>query len=342
MNTIKKDMKAVITGVNGQDGSYLAELLLEKGYEVHGTIRRSSSFNTWRIDHLRNHPNFYWYYADITDSVSIYNLVSSIQPDELYNLAAQSHVRISFEIPYYTGQVDAIGTLNVLEAIRIHSPRTKLYQASTSELYGMVQGVPQDEKTPFYPRSPYGVAKLYGYWIIKNYRESYNLFACNGILFNHTSPRRGENFMEKKIVDSMVDISLGILDSFQLGNLNAQRDIGHAREYVDGMWRMLQRETPEDYVLSTGKTHSVREIVNKSAFLLGMDIKWEGEGINEICLYQGKKIISIDSKYFRPAEVDLLIGDSTKARNELGWESKMTIYDILEEMIDFQIHKRKP
>lgn len=342
MNTIKGDMKAVITGVNGQDGSYLAELLLEKGYEVHGTIRRSSSFNTWRIDHLRNHPNFYWHYADITDPVSISNLVSNLQPDEFYNLAAQSHVKISFEIPYYTGQVDAIGTLNVLEAIRTHSPKTRLYQASTSELFGMVQEVPQDEKTPFYPRSPYGVAKLYGYWIIKNYRESYNLFACNGILFNHTSPRRGENFMEKKIVDSMVDISLGILDSFQLGNLNAQRDIGHAREYVDGMWRMLQRETPEDYVLSTGKTHTVREIVNKTAFLLGMDIKWEGEGINEICLYQGKKIISIDPKYFRPAEVDLLIGDSSKARNELGWESKMTIYDILKEMIDFQIHKRKP
>lgn len=335
-------MKALIFGLSGQDGSYLAELLLGKGYEVHGTIRRSSSFNTWRIDHLRDNPNFHWHYAGITDPVSISNLVSNIQPEEFYNLAAQSHVRISFEIPYYTGQVDAIGTLNVLEAIRTHSPKTRLYQASTSELFGMVQEVPQDEKTPFYPRSPYGVAKLYGYWIIKNYRESYNLFACNGILFNHTSPRRGENFMEKKIVDSMVDISLGILDSFQLGNLNAQRDIGHAREYVEGMWKMLQRETPEDYVLSTGKTHTVREIVNKTAFLLGMDIKWEGEGINEICLYQGKKIISIDSKYFRPAEVDLLIGDSSKARNELGWESKMTIYDILKEMIDFQIHKRKP
>jgi len=335
-------MKALIFGLSGQDGSYLAELLLGKGYEVHGTIRRSSSFNTWRIDHLRDNPNFHWHYADITDPVSIANLVSSIQPDELYNLAAQSHVRISFEIPYYTGQVDAIGTLNVLEAIRTHSPKTKLYQASTSELFGMVQGVPQNEKTPFYPRSPYGVAKLYGYWIVKNYRESYNLFACNGILFNHTSPRRGENFMEKKIVDSMVDISLGILDSFQLGNLNAQRDIGHAREYVEGMWKMLQREAPEDYVLSTGKTHTVRDIVNKTAFLLGMEIQWKGEGINEICLYQGKKIISIDPKYFRPAEVDLLIGDSSKARNELGWESKMTIYDILKEMIDFQIHKRKP
>ncbi len=334
-------MKSLIFGLSGQDGSYLAELLLEKGYEVHGTIRRSSSFNTWRIDHLRNNPNFYWHYADITDPVSVSNLVSSIQPDEIYNLAAQSHVKISFEIPYYTGQVDAIGTLNVLEAIKTHSPKTKLYQASTSELFGMVQEVPQTEKTPFYPRSPYAVAKLYGYWIIKNYRESYNLFACNGILFNHTSPRRGENFMEKKIVDSMVDISLGILNSFQLGNLNAQRDIGHAREYVEGMWRMLQRETPEDYVLSTGKTHTVREIVNKTAFLLGMDIKWGGEGINEICLYQGRTIISIDPKYFRPAEVDLLIGDSSKALSDLGWESKMTIYDILKEMIDFQFNKKK-
>jgi len=332
---------ALVTGINGQDGSYLAELLLKKGYEVHGTIRRSSSFNTWRIDHLREHPNFYWHYADITDPVSISNLVSNLQPDELYNLAAQSHVKISFEIPYYTGQVDAIGTLNILEAIKTHSPKTKLYQASTSELFGMVQEVPQTEKTPFYPRSPYGVAKLYGYWIIKNYKESYGLFACNGILFNHTSPRRGENFMEKKIVDSMVDVSLGLLDSFQLGNLDAQRDIGHAREYVEGMWRMLQRETPEDYVLSTGKTHTVREIVNKTAFLLGMDIEWEGEGATEICLYQGKTIISIDPKYFRPAEVDLLIGDSTKALNDLGWESKMTIYDILKEMIDFQINKRK-
>lgn len=334
-------MKSLIFGLSGQDGSYLAELLLEKGYEVHGTIRRSSSFNTWRIDHLRNNPNFYWHYADITDPVSVSNLVSSIQPDEIYNLAAQSHVKISFEIPYYTGQVDAIGTLNVLEAIKTHSPKTKLYQASTSELFGMVQEVPQTEKTPFYPRSPYGVAKLYGYWIIKNYRESYSLFACNGILFNHTSPRRGENFMEKKIVDSMVDISLGLLDSFQLGNLDAQRDIGHAREYVEGMWKMLQKETPEDYVLSTGKTHTVREIVNKTAFLLGMDITWEGEGVNEICLYRGKIIISVDPKYFRPAEVDLLIGDSSKALNELGWESKMTIYDILKEMIDFQIDKRK-
>jgi len=342
MNSIKKCMKvALVTGINGQDGSYLAELLLKKGYEVHGTIRRSSSFNTWRIDHLREHPNFYWHYADITDPVSISNLVSNLQPDELYNLAAQSHVKISFEIPYYTGQVDAIGTLNILEAIKTHSPKTKLYQASTSELFGMVQEVPQTEKTPFYPRSPYGVAKLYGYWIIKNYKESYGLFACNGILFNHTSPRRGENFMEKKIVDSMVDVSLGLLDSFQLGNLDAQRDIGHAREYVEGMWRMLQRETPEDYVLSTGKTHTVREIVNKTAFLLGMDIEWEGEGATEICLYQGKTIISIDPKYFRPAEVDLLIGDSTKALNDLGWESKMTIYDILKEMIDFQINKRK-
>jgi GDPmannose 4,6-dehydratase len=319
----------------------LAELLLEKGYEVHGTIRRSSSFNTWRIDHLRDNPNFYWHYADITDPVSISSLVSSLQPDEFYNLAAQSHVKISFEIPYYTGQVDAIGTLNVLEAIRTRSPKTKLYQASTSELFGMVQEVPQTEKTPFYPRSPYGVAKLYGYWIIKNYRESYNLFACNGILFNHTSPRRGENFMEKKIVDSMVDISLGLLDSFQLGNLDAQRDIGHASEYVEGMWKMLQNSTPEDYVLSTGKTHSVRDIVNKTAFILGMDIKWERSGIFERCLYQGREIISIDPKYFRPAEVDLLIGDSSKALNELAWESKMTIHDILKEMIDFQINKRK-
>ena len=336
MSSIKKDMKALITGINGQDGSYLAELLLDKGYEVHGTIRRTSSFNTKRIDHLRSHPDFYWHYADVTDPVSISNLVSELKPDEFYNLAAQSHVKISFEIPHYTGNVDAIGTLNVLEAIRSHSPKTKLYQASTSELYGKVQDIPQNEETPFYPRSPYGVAKLYGFWIIKNYREAYNLFACNGILFNHTSPRRGENFVEKKIVDSLVRIHLGVDEVLTLGNLNAKRDIGHAREYVEGMWRMLQQESPEDYCLATGKTYSIREIVETAGEILGMKIKWSGEGLNETgtCSSRKKEIVKIDEKYFRPSEVDLLVGDPSKAERELGWKAKMDLREILEEMVN--------
>ena len=329
-------MKALITGINGQDGSYLAELLLDKGYEVHGTIRRTSSFNTKRIDHLRSHPDFYWHYADVTDPVSISNLVSELKPDEFYNLAAQSHVKISFEIPHYTGNVDAIGTLNVLEAIRSHSPKTKLYQASTSELYGKVQDIPQNEETPFYPRSPYGVAKLYGFWIIKNYREAYNLFACNGILFNHTSPRRGENFVEKKIVDSLVRIHLGVDEVLTLGNLNAKRDIGHAREYVEGMWRMLQQESPEDYCLATGKTHSIREIVETVGEILGMKIEWSGEGLNETgtCSLRKKEIVKIDEKYFRPSEVDLLVGDPSKAERELDWKAKMDLREILEEMVN--------
>ena len=332
--------KCIITGINGQDGSYLAEFLLEKGYEVHGTIRRSSSFNTHRIDHLRGKSNFHWHYADVTDPVSISNLISSIKPDEFYNLAAQSHVKISFEIPYYTGQVDAIGTLNVLEAIRSHSPNTKLYQASTSELYGKVQEIPQNENTPFYPRSPYGVAKLYGFWIIKNYREAYNLFACNGILFNHTSPRRGENFVEKKIVDALVDIIHSKkIKTFSLGNLNSQRDIGHAREYVVGMWKMLQRETPEDFVLATGVTYTIRSIVEMTASILGVHIIWEGEGLNEVGKNKetGEVLVTIDPKYFRPSEVDLLIGNPEKAEELLGWKAEMDLSSILREMVESKI-----
>lgn len=332
--------KALIFGLSGQDGSYLAEFLLQKGYEVHGTIRRSSSFNTWRIDHLRSNANFFWHYGDITDPVSVSNLVSSIKPDELYNLAAQSHVKISFEIPYYTGQVDAIGTLNVLEAIRSHSPKTKLYQASTSELFGMVQETPQSEKTPFYPRSPYGVSKLYGFWIIKNYREAYNIFACNGILFNHTSPRRGENFVEKKIVDSLVDIIINkSIKSFSLGNLNSQRDIGHAKEYVEGMWKMLQQETPDDFVLSTGTTYTIRSIVEMTAFILGVHIVWDGEGLNEVGKNKetGEILVTIDPKYFRPSEVDLLIGDSEKAESILGWKANIGLTEILKEMVESKI-----
>jgi GDPmannose 4,6-dehydratase len=332
---------ALILGLSGQDGSYLAELLLDKGYEVHGTIRRSSSFNTWRIDHLRDIPSFHWHYADVTDPVSISNLISKIRPDEVYNLAAQSHVKISFEIPYYTGQVDAIGTLNVIEAIRTHSPSTKLYQASTSELYGKVQEIPQNENTPFYPRSPYGVAKLYGFWIIKNYREAYNIFACNGILFNHTSPRRGENFVEKKIVDALVDIYKGGNKPLTLGNIEAKRDIGHAKEYVEGMWRMLQQETPEDFVLSTGLSYSIREIVNIACELLNITIKWDGEGINETATNteNGNIIVKIDPKYFRPTEVDILIGSSNKAKNLLGWEPKIDLRTIIKEMVNEQIKK---
>jgi GDPmannose 4,6-dehydratase len=332
--------KAIITGINGQDGSYLAELLLEKGYEVHGTIRRSSSFNTWRIDHIRSHKNFHWHYTDVTDPVSISNLIANIKPDEFYNLAAQSHVKISFEIPYYTGQVDAIGTLNVLEAIRTHSPNTKLYQASTSELYGKVQEIPQKETTPFYPRSPYGVAKLYGFWIIKNYREAYNVFACNGILFNHTSPRRGENFVEKKIVDGLVDIKLGKSEVLKLGNLNSSRDIGHAKEYVEGMWRMLQQESPIDFVLATGVSYTIREIVEMTSIKLGMNIKFIGEGEEEIgvIIEDGRKIVEVDPKYFRPSEVDLLIGDATEAKKVLGWEPKLSLSHIIDEMIEDKIN----
>jgi len=341
INSYSRNKTALILGLSGQDGSYLAELLLEKGYVVHGTIRRSSSFNTWRIDHLRDIPSFHWHYADVTDPVSISNLISKIRPDEVYNLAAQSHVKISFEIPYYTGQVDAIGTLNVLEAIRSHSPSTKLYQASTSELYGKVQEIPQTENTPFYPRSPYGVAKLYGFWIIKNYREAYNIFACNGILFNHTSPRRGENFVEKKIVDALVEIYKGCKDPLTLGNLNAKRDIGHAKEYVEGMWRMLQQETPDDFVLSTGVAYTVRQIVEIACEILGISIRWEGEGINEvgINIVNGEIIVKVDPKYFRPSEVDLLIGSSDKAKNVLGWKPNLSLSDIIAEMIDHQMGK---
>ena len=334
--------KAIITGVNGQDGSYLAELLLDKGYEVHGSIRRTSSFNTWRIDHIREHKNFHWHYADVTDPVSISNLITKIKPDEFYNLAAQSHVKISLEIPYYTGQVDAIGTLNVIEAIRTHSLNTKLYQASTSELYGMIQEPIQSETTPFYPRSPYGVAKLYGFWILKNYREAYNIFACNGILFNHTSPRRGENFVEKKIVDSLVDISKGNKETLTLGNLNSKRDIGHAREYVEGMWRMLQQETPDDFVLASGITYSIREIAQCVYEILGGKLKWIGEGLDEkgVDINTGKTIISVDPKYFRPTEVEVLIGNPKKAKEILGWERKITMREILEEMVYDQINKK--
>jgi GDPmannose 4,6-dehydratase len=272
---------------------------------------------------------------DLTDSGNVSHIISQLKPDEIYNLAAQSHVKISFDIPNYTGQVDAMGTLNVLEAIRTHSPNSKLYQASTSELYGKVQETPQKETTPFYPRSPYGVAKLYGYWIVKNYRESYNLFACNGILFNHTSPRRGENFVEKKIIDSLCQIKKGKIDILTLGNLSARRDIGHAKEYVEGMWRMLQLESPEDFVLATGKTYSIKEMVNMVCQKLDIDLDWKGGGEQEIAIDKssGRIIIGIDPKYYRPAEVELLQGDASKAKSVLGWEPTLSLSEIFDEMI---------
>jgi len=331
--------KALIAGITGQDGSYLSELLLDKGYEVHGIIRRSSSFNTKKIDHI--YDKLKLHFGDVTDPSVIANLISKIQPDEIYNLAAQSHVQVSFEIPYYTGQVDAIGTLNILEAIKNHCPKAKFYQASTSELFGKVQETPQNENTPFYPRSPYGVAKLYGYWIVKNYREAYNLFACNGILFNHESPRRGLTFVTRKITSELVRIKYGEKKTLRLGNLDAKRDWGHAREYVDGMWRMLQLDVPEDFVLATGKFYSVREFVELAAHYLEYEIEWKGEGINEKGYDKdsGKLLIEIDPKYFRPTEVDLLLGDATKAKEKLNWEPKTEFKNLVEEIIKSDIEQ---
>ncbi len=326
---------ALITGITGQDGSYLAELLLEKGYEVHGVIRRSSSFNTGRIDHLYNDPKFagskfFLHYGDVTDTSNINRLLEKIEPGEVYNLAAQSHVKVSFEVPEYTAEVDAVGTLRFLDAIRETGITTKFYQASTSELYGKVQEIPQTEKTPFYPRSPYGVAKLYGYWIIVNYREAYNIFACNGILFNHESPRRGETFVTRKITMAAAKIKLGLQDKLTLGNLNSKRDWGYAPEYVEGMWRMLQLDKPEDFVLATGETHEVRTFVNAAFNELGIELRWEGDAENEkgIDKKTGKVLVTVDPKYYRPTEVELLIGDATKAKKILGWEAKTKFADL--------------
>jgi len=327
---------ALITGITGQDGSYLAELLLSKGYMVHGIIRRSSSINTRRIDHIYHNENLKLHYGDITDSLSLTDIIKRTQPDEIYNLAAQSHVKVSFETPEYTAMTDALGTLKVLEAVRLLDmvDKVKIYQASTSELYGLVQEVPQKETTPFYPRSPYGVAKLYGYWIIKNYRESYNMYACSGILFNHESPRRGHNFVTKKIINGLHEIKTGIQDCLYLGNMNAKRDWGHAKDYVEAMWLMLQQDKPKDYVIATGEQYSVREFVERCAPKFGFDIEWEGEGLNEIGRdkISGKIIIKIDPKYFRPAEVESLLGDSTLARNELNWKPKYSFQQLVDEM----------
>ena len=330
--------KALITGITGQDGSYLAELLLEKNYLVHGTIRRSSSINTARIDHLYNNPNLKLHYGDLTYGSSLIKTIKEIQPDEIYNLGAQSHVKVSFEIPEYTGQVDALGTLRVLEAVKLLGleNKTRIYQASTSELFGLVQEVPQRETTPFYPRSPYGVAKIYGYWITKNYRESYNMFACTGILFNHESPRRGETFVTRKITMGLKAIAEGKQDKLYLGNLNAKRDWGHAKDFVRAMWLMLQQESPQDYVIATGKQYSVKEFIEACAPYFGMDIVWEGSGLAEIGIDKktNKVVIVVDPKYFRPAEVESLLGDSTKARVELKWEPEYNFEDLVKDMCE--------
>lgn len=339
---------ALITGITGQDGSYLAELLLNKGYEVHGIIRRSSSFNTSRIDHIfqdphESHRHLILHYGDLTDSSNLSRLIESIKPDEIYNLAAQSHVRISFDIPEYTGDVVALGALRLLDAIRESGIKTKFYQASSSEMFGMVQHIPQTEETPFYPRSPYGVAKVYAYWITKNYRESYGLFACNGILFNHESPRRGENFVTRKITRGLARIKLGLDDVLYLGNLEAKRDWGYAKDYVEGMWMMLQQDNPDDYVLATNETHSVREFVEASAKILGFDLQWRGKEIEEegVDAKTGKVIIRIDPAYFRPAEVDLLIGDYSKAKKKMGWKPKVTFEGLAKLMVEADLKNER-
>ncbi len=368
--------KALITGITGQDGAYLAEFLLNKGYEVHGIKRRSSLFNTERVDHLYKDPheedvNFFLHYGDLTDGLNIFELIKKIQPDEIYNLAAQSHVTVSFQQPEYTANVNALGILRILEAVRLlnFTEKTKIYQASTSEIYGKVQEIPQSEKTQFYPRNPYGVAKLYGFWITVNYRESYNMFACNGILFNHESPIRGETFVTRKITRGATRIILGLDKKLYLGNLNAKRDWGHAKDYVEGMWLILQQDEPDDYVLATGKTTSIREFAKMTFEELGVAIHFEGEGVNEkgyvanineeVLFHKLKKInaenkeqiikkakglvnkpvIEIDTKYFRPAEVDILIGDATKAREKLGWEPKHTLADLVKEMVESDLER---
>ena len=341
--------KTLITGITGQDGSYLAELLLEKGCEVHGIIRRSSSFNTSRIDHIINDDKykgqFFFHYGDMTDASNLNRLLEKIQPAEIYNLAAQSHVKVSFEIPDYTAQVDALGTLRFLDAIRETGVETKFYQASTSELYGKAQEIPQTENTRFYPRSPYGVAKLYGYWIIVNYREAYNLFACNGILFNHESPRRGETFVTRKITRASARIKEGLQDILLLGNLNAKRDWGYAPEYVEGMWMMLQQNKPGDYVMATGKNHTIREFTELAFNELDMTIEWQGYGEEEIGIDSktGKKIIGINKKYYRPTEVEQLLGDATKAKEKLGWKPKTSFKKLVKIMVhsDWEKVKRR-
>jgi GDPmannose 4,6-dehydratase len=335
--------KALITGITGQDGAYLAEFLLQKGYEVHGVKRRASLLNTDRIDHLYQDPHtlgarMFLHYGDLTDATNLIRIVQQVQPDEIYNLAAQSHVAVSFETPEYTANSDALGTLRILEAIRILElvDKTRFYQASTSEMYGKVAEIPQRETTPFYPRSPYGAAKLYGYWITVNYREAYGLFACNGILFNHESPIRGETFVTRKITRGLARIREGLDECLYLGNLDSLRDWGHARDYVRAQWLMLQQDTPEDFVISTGEQHSVREFVTRAATLLGWEVYWHGKGVDETAVdsKSGRVLVRIDPKYFRPTEVDTLLGDSSKAQAKLGWKPEVTFAELVREMVD--------
>ncbi|XP_047367893.1 GDP-mannose 4,6 dehydratase [Vespa velutina] len=339
---------ALITGITGQDGSYLAEFLLEKGYDVHGIIRRASSFNTSRIQHLYADPKCHrqgkmkLHYGDMTDSSSLVKVISSVQPTEIYNLAAQSHVMVSFEVSEYTAEVDAVGTVRLLDAIRTCGleKSVRFYHASTSELYGRAIEVPQNERTPFYPRSPYACAKLYSFWIVVNYREAYNIFACNGILFNHESPRRGENFVTRKITRSIAKIHLGLQDVLELGNLDAKRDWGHAKDYVKAMWLMLQQSTPDDYVIATGESHSVKEFVEAAFQYVGRTIKWEGEGINETGkdADNEKVLVRINPKYFRPTEVDVLLGDATKAKEKFGWKPTITFEALVKDMMDSDLN----
>ena len=333
--------KALITGITGQDGSYLAEFLLNKGYEVHGIKRRTSLINTDRIDHLYQDPHeqnkkFILHHGDLTDATSLIRIIQEVQPDEIYNLAAQSHVAVSFEEPEYTANSDALGALRILEAIRILKleKKTKYYQASTSELYGIAQETPQNEKTPFYPRSPYGVAKLYAYWITVNYREAYGIYACNGILFNHESPVRGETFVTRKITMALARIKLGTQKNLYLGNLDAKRDWGHAKDFIEAQWLMLQQKQPEDFVIATGKQHSVKDFINEAAKNLDMKIEWKGKNLEEVGSYNGKDIIKIDPRYFRPAEVEALLGDASKAKEKLNWVPKISFNQLVKEMVD--------
>ncbi|NCU02759.1 MAG: GDP-mannose 4,6-dehydratase [Chitinophagaceae bacterium] len=353
--------KALITGVTGQDGAYLSDLLLKKGYEVHGIKRRTSLFNTDRIDDLYEDPHinnrhFVLHYGDLTDSTNLIRIIQEVQPDEIYNLGAMSHVKVSFDIPEYTANTDAVGTLRILEAVRLLglTEKTRIYQASTSELYGLVQEVPQSERTPFYPRSPYAVAKMYGFWITVNYREAYNMYACNGILFNHESPLRGETFVTRKITRAVAKIALGMQDKLWLGNLNAQRDWGHAKDYVEAMWLMLQQDKPEDFVIATGVTTPVREFVRMAFAEVGIEIEFKGEGVDEkgfvkscanpdYALAVGTEMVAVDPRYFRPTEVELLIGDPTKANTKLGWKPKYDLNGLVKEMVaaDLDIFKRE-
>ena len=331
---MKQAKVALITGITGQDGSYLAELLLEMGYEVHGIVRRSSLINTHRIDHIYN--QIHLHYGDLTDATNLIGVIKKVEPHEIYNLGAQSHVKVSFETPEYTGQVDGLGTLRVLEAVRLLGMQddVRIYQASTSELYGLVQAVPQTETTPFYPRSPYGVAKLYGFWIVKNYRESYGMHASSCILFNHESPRRGETFVTRKITRGLSQISVGLQDVLYLGNLDAKRDWGHAKDFVEAMYLMLQQDEPDDYVIATGEQYSVRDFVDKAAPYFGLNLEWQGEGLNEVAVDKVSKrtVVAVDEKYFRPAEVESLLGDPTKAKEKLGWEPTTTFDQLVEDM----------